>query len=114
MALVKTTNKERRKKRVRAKVSGTAERPRLSVYRSNKAMHVQLIDDISGKTLVGKVYKSDKGSISLEEAKKAGADLAKEAKSKKIETVVFDRNGFKYAGRVRALADSAREAGLKF
>ncbi len=104
-----------RKNRVRAKVSGTAERPRLSVFISNKNVSAQLIDDQAGKTLASaSTVKGDyKGSLS-EKAAKIGAEIAEAAKKAKIETVVFDRNGRAYAGRLHALANAAREKGLKF
>ena len=96
------------------KVSGTIERPRLSVFRSNKFIYAQVIDDTTGKTLVSasdmKVAKGKKTDRSLD----IGKEIAKLAIAKGIKTVVFDRNGFKYTGRVKALADSAREGGLIF
>jgi len=106
----------RRHIRIRRKVSGTAETPRLAVYRSNKNISVQLIDDVNGVTLAAT------GSINLklvqggnvEAAKLVGAEIAKLALSKNIEKVVFDRGGYLYHGRIQALADAAREAGLKF
>lgn|SRR5690554_4008085 len=110
-------NRLRRKKRIRAKVSGTAERPRLSVYRSNNHIYAQLIDDVTGNTLVttSTLAKSvDASGNKTEQAKKVGEAIAKVCLEKGIENVVFDRNGFLYHGRVRALAESAREAGLKF
>lgn len=110
-------NRLRRKKRIRAKVSGTPERPRLSVHRSNSHIYAQLIDDVSGKTLVttSTLSKSvDASGTKTEQAKKVGEAIAKACLDKGIERVVFDRNGFLYHGRVRALAESAREAGLKF
>ncbi len=116
----KVTAREKRKARIRRKVSGTADRPRLTVYKSLKHMYAQLVDDASGKTLVAvstgskglknEVKEDDKTSA----AKKVGAALARAAKEKGIEAVVFDRNGFDYHGRVQAVAAAAREAGLKF
>lgn len=104
----------RLKKKIRTKVSGTIERPRLSVFRSNKFIYAQVIDDTTGKTLVSasdmKVTKGKKTERSLD----IGKEIAKLAIAKGIKTVVFDRNGFKYTGRVKALADSAREGGLIF
>jgi len=106
----------RRRRRVRAKVSGTAERPRLSVYRSNRGIFAQLVDDRSGKTLAavnwteGELRKLD-GS---EQAKRAGVLLAERAKAAGLEACVFDRGGYRYHGRVQALADGAREGGLSF
>lgn len=104
-----------RHKRVRAKVSGTAERPRLSVFRSNKHIFLQLIDDTKGKTLVSMSdYKIKKKIRKSEAAKEAGMELAKLAKAKKIDKAVFDRGGYKYQGRIKAAADAAREGGLNF
>ncbi|MGI6374089.1 MAG: 50S ribosomal protein L18 [Patescibacteria group bacterium] len=106
---------KRRQARVRAIVSGTAERPRLSVFRSNRGLFVQLIDDLAGKTLLsisslGSQTKGDKVS----QAKELGLSLAKQAQALKITTVVFDRGSNKYHGRVKALAEGAREGGLIF
>ena len=107
----------RRHKRVRSKIFGTAERPRLSVYRSENNIYVQIIDDTVGKTLVSassveKEFGSEGGN--KESAKKVGALAAKRAIEKGIENVVFDRGGYLYHGRVKELAEGAREAGLKF
>jgi large subunit ribosomal protein L18 len=106
----------RRRRRVRAKVRGTAERPRLSVFRSNRGIGAQLIDDVAGHTLAAVNWtESDLKSLGrLEQAGKAGELLAERAKSAGVETVVFDRGGYRYHGRVKALADGAREGGLKF
>jgi large subunit ribosomal protein L18 len=106
----------RRRRRVRAKVRGTAERPRLAVFRSNKGVQAQLIDDVAGHTLaaVNWTEKELKDLGRMEQAAKAGAVLGERAKSAGIETVVFDRGGYRYHGRVKAIADGAREAGLKF
>ena len=115
-----TTPREKRKARIRRKVSGTTERPRLTVYKSLKHMYAQLVDDTTGKTLVsvGTTSKALKGDLGEDDktaaAKKVGAALAKAALAKGIEAVVFDRNGFDYHGRVQAVAAAAREAGLKF
>lgn len=104
----------RLKSKIRAKVSGIDARPRLSVFRSNKFIYAQLIDDTSGKTLAqASDIKATKGTKS-ERAKEVGMAIAKEGGAKKITSVVFDRNGFKYTGRIKLVADSAREAGLKF
>jgi large subunit ribosomal protein L18 len=108
--------RERRHKRVRGKVAGTAERPRLVVFRSNRGIEAQLVDDLEGKTLAAASWlhlKSFKGSKS-EQAAEVGKLLAANAKQAKVETVVFDRGGYLYHGRVKALADAAREGGLKF
>lgn len=115
-------NKERlvRHKRVRTKISGTAERPRLCVYRSLNGIYAQIIDDEKGVTLasestMNKALASKlKGLTKTEQAKLIGKELAEKAKKAKIENVVFDRGGYLYTGRVKALADSARESGLKF
>ena len=107
----------KRHSRVRSKISGTAERPRLSVFRSENHIYAQVIDDVAGTTLVSAstVEKSFEGSGSnIEAAKKIGALVAERALQKGIEEVVFDRGGYIYHGRVQALADGAREAGLKF
>lgn len=108
--------KLRIKRKVRALVSGTAERPRMSVFRSNNYMYVQLIDDNANVTLASANDMSDKKSkaTKMEGSIAAGKAIAKAAQAKGITSVVFDRNGFKYAGRVKALADAAREAGLNF
>lgn len=103
-----------RHKRLRSKVSGTATTPRLAVYRSNKFVYAQLIDDEAGKTLAAADSRKEKTGTGVEKAKAVGAEIAKQAKAAKIETVVFDRGGFKYAGIVASVADAAREGGLKF
>ena len=115
----KDSNKARLKRhaRVRAKISGTAERPRLCVYRSNANISAQIIDDVKGITLVSastleKAFEGNGGNI--EAAKKIGAIIAERANEKGITEVVFDRGGYLYHGRVSALADGAREGGLKF
>ena len=106
----------RRRRRVRAKVRGSAERPRLSVFRSNRGIQAQLIDDDAGRTLaaVNWVEPDLKELKPGEQAQRAGALLAERAKEAGIETCVFDRGGYLYHGRVRALAEGAREAGLRF
>lgn len=106
----------RRHHRVRNKIHGTAEIPRMSVYRSNNHVTVQFIDDEASVTLAAvSTQQADlKGPNNLETAKKVGAKAAEAAKAAGIETVVFDRGGFRYGGRVAALADAAREGGLKF
>jgi large subunit ribosomal protein L18 len=109
-----------RHKRLRKKISGTPERPRLAVFRSEKHMYAQIIDDIKGVTLVAastteKAMKEKlKKTWNVEAAKEVGKLIAERALAKGIKEVVFDRGGFKYHGRVKALADAAREAGLKF
>ena len=106
----------RRRRRVRAKVRGTAERPRLSVFRSNRGMVAQLIDDVRGHTLAAVSWtEADLRELArMEQATKAGELLAARAKEAGIESCVFDRGGYRYHGRVKALADGAREAGLRF
>jgi large subunit ribosomal protein L18 len=106
----------RRRRRVRAKVRGTAERPRLAVFRSNKGVQAQLIDDVAGHTLaaVNWTEKDLRELDRMEQAKRAGEILASRAGEAGIETVVFDRGGYRYHGRVKALADGAREGGLRF
>ena len=106
----------RRRRRVRAKVRGTADRPRLAVFRSNKGVQAQLIDDVAGHTLAAVNWtESDLKELGrMEQATRAGALLAERAKSAGIESVVFDRGGYRYHGRVKALAEGAREGGLSF
>lgn len=110
----------KRQRRVRQKVRGTEQQPRLSVFRSSKHIYAQIIEDTTGKTLlaVSTVSKDVSGSVkcpgNIEAAKVVGAAIAKKALEKNIKQVVFDRNGFLYHGRVKALADAAREAGLSF
>ena len=114
--LTKPQRRLKRRRRVRAKVVGTAERPRISVFRSNRGIEAQLIDDLEGKTLAAASWlnlKSFKGS-KTEQAAEVGKLLAQNAKKANVETVVFDRGGYLYHGRVKALADAAREGGLKF
>ena len=112
----KAQSRLRRRRRVRAKIRGTAERPRLSVFRSNRGIGAQLIDDVAGHTLaaVNWTEKELKELGRMEQATRAGALLAERAKGAGVETVVFDRGGYRYHGRVKALADGAREAGLRF
>ena len=108
----------KRKLRIRNRIEGTSERPRLSVFRSNKHLFVQLVDDVKGHTLVaGSTLESEmknKVGGSVEGAKSLGNLVAKRALAKKISQVVFDRSGYLYHGRIQALADAAREGGLKF
>jgi large subunit ribosomal protein L18 len=111
---IKKIQRERRKKRIRAKVFGTGDKPRLSVFRSNKYITAQLIDDSKGVTLAAATSKNIKGKSVLEKAKAVGAAIAEQAKAKKISKAVFDRGGYLYTGSVAAIADGAREAGLKF
>jgi large subunit ribosomal protein L18 len=115
MSNIKYNLRSRRHARVRAKVSGTAERPRLVIFRSLTNTYAQIIDDETGKVLCGTSdLKSKSKGTKVERAKEVGAEIAKIAKEKKIESVVFDRNGYKYHGRVKSLAEGAREGGLKF
>ena len=112
-------NRARRHARIRAKIMGTAERPRLAVYKSNRYLHAQIIDDTAGKTLVAGSTKevaagAKKAVKKMDAAKTLGAELAKRAKAAGIEQVVFDRGGFRYTGRITTLANAAREGGLKF
>jgi large subunit ribosomal protein L18 len=117
MALTVRQARERRHRRVRRKINGTAERPRLVVFRSNRGIEAQLVDDLDGRTLASASHlglaKSFKGTKS-DQAAEVGKLLAASAKNAGIETVVFDRGGYLYHGRVKALADGAREGGLKF
>lgn len=107
-------NLERRHNRIRAKVAGSPERPRLCVYKSNRYVHAQIIDDAAGKTLVSGSTKEMGKDKKMEAAKKLGSELAKRAKAAGITKVVFDRGGFRYTGRVATLADAARAGGLEF
>ena len=104
----------RLKKKIRTKVAGTDERPRLSVFRSNKFIYAQIIDDAKNMTIVSVSDMDIKKGTKTERSIAVGTQVAKDSIAKKIKTVVFDRNGFKYTGRVKALADSARAGGLEF
>ena len=108
--------RSKRHKRVRSKVSGTPERPRLNVFRSTNNIYAQVIDDVSGKTIcaASSVEKGFEGGGNKEAAKKVGLAVAERAKAKGIDTVVFDRGGYIYHGRVKELAEGAREGGLEF
>ena len=114
--LTKPQRRLRRRRRVRAKVRGSAERPRLSVYRSNRGVFAQLVDDDAGKTVASASWTEDelRKLGPLEQAKRAGELLAERAKSAGVESCVFDRGGYQYHGRVKALAEGAREGGLRF
>jgi large subunit ribosomal protein L18 len=119
MALTKLERRTRIRLRIRKKVNGTADVPRLAVYRSNKQIYVQVIDDLKGVTLLSACSKEKEiaaktGIKKIEQAKLVGKLLADKCKEKGIENVVFDRSGNKYHGRVKSLADAAREGGLKF
>ncbi len=102
------------KTRIRGKISGTATRPRMTVFRSNKHIYVQLVDDLEGKTLVASSSKGLDGGTKVEIAVKVGEAIAQKAIAAGIDTVVFDRNGYLFHGRVKSLADAARNGGLKF
>ena len=116
----KTVARERRHRRVRGRVSGTGERPRLNVYRSSEHIYVQVIDDLQGKTLAsastidGELRKQVADKNKTEAARIVGKAVAERAKAAGITTVIFDRGGWRYQGRVKALADGAREGGLEF
>lgn len=119
MALTNLEKRTRIRLRIRKKISGTAELPRLAVFRSNKQIYAQLIDDIRGVTLLSvssreKEVASKTGIKKTEQAKLVGKSLAEKCLEKGIGSVVFDRGGYKYHGRVKSLADAAREGGLKF
>jgi large subunit ribosomal protein L18 len=117
MALTKADRRQRIKYRIRKRLSGSGERPRMTVYRSNKQIYVQLVDDVSGQTLVSASSKEKEIATQkvnkIDQAKLVGKRLAEKAKEKGIESVVFDRNGYLYHGRVKNLADAARKSGLK-
>jgi large subunit ribosomal protein L18 len=110
----KAEKRIRLKKKIRTKIFGTAETPRLSVFRSNNYMYAQIIDDVNCVTLASSSDLKVKTGTKTERSQKVGEEVAKSAIAKGIKSCVFDRNGFKYTGRVKALADSARGAGLKF
>jgi large subunit ribosomal protein L18 len=112
--MTKPAARLRRRRRVRAKVSGTAERPRVSVFRSNRGIFAQLIDDVAGRTLASVNWtEADLRSLrGAEQARRAGELLAQRATAAGIQTAVFDRGGYKYHGRVKALAEGVREGGL--
>lgn len=113
----KAKSRSKKRARIRKKIFGTEERPRLSVFRSARHIYAQIIDDALGKTLVESstlVVELASGKGSVEAAKKVGIDLANKAKVKNIAAVVFDRGGYLYHGRIKALADAARESGLQF
>jgi len=106
---IKQQKRQRRHKRIRARISGTATIPRLCLFKSNQYIYVQLVDDQNNKIIA-----SVRESLNVKQAKKAGEIIAKKALEKKIDKAVFDRGGYKYHGRVKALAEGAREVGLKF
>jgi large subunit ribosomal protein L18 len=104
----------RRKARIRAKIHGTEERPRLSIFKSLKYIYAQIINDDNGHTLVASDSKISKAKTPVERAEELGVDIAKKAKAAKITKVVFDRNGYLYAGKIKVVADAARKGGLEF
>lgn len=114
MTLTKTQQRIRRHKRVRAKVIGSAIRPRLSIYKSNTRLVAQIIDDTKGITIAAVSSEGEKGKTPRERAEQAAETLAKYANAKGVTAVVFDRGGFQYLGTVKAFADAARAAGLEF
>lgn len=117
MAFSKQKNRARIRRRIRAKVSGTGERPRLCVYRSNTQMYAQIIDDLSGKTLASASSNKESSLQKInktEQAKGVGKLIAEAAKKAGVKKVIFDRSGFIYHGRIKALAEAARENGLEF
>ncbi len=111
---IKTAKRERRHKKIRTKIKGTADVPRLAVFRSNRYVYAQLIDDEKQVTLAHVTSLKSKGSTTVEKAKKIGAEIAEKAKGLKIGKVVFDRAGFIYTGKIKAIAEGAREGGLIF
>lgn len=117
VASKKLKTRMRIKARIRGKISGTAARPRLSVFRSNKQIYAQIVDDLSGKTLASassRAIPEAQGVAKIEQAKLVGTKIAEAAKAVGVDNVVFDRNGYLYHGRVKNLADAAREGGLQF
>lgn len=111
---IKTIKREVRRKRIRSRLSGTSERPRLSVFKSNKYVYAQLIDDSKNVTLLSSKGKGLKSKTKTEQAEMVGHDIAIQALAKNIKKVVFDRGGYIYTGRIKAVADSARAGGLEF
>lgn len=115
MAISKTERRTRIKRGIRNKISGTAEIPRVSVFKSNKAIYAQIIDDVAGTTITSSSsIELGKEGVNIDVSKEVGKALAEKAKASKVEKVVFDRNGYPYHGKVKALAEGAREGGLKF
>lgn len=112
----KAYSRQRIKMRIRKTIKGTPERPRMSVFRSNKQIYVQLIDDSTGKTIASasSTDAADAKVNKIEQAKLVGSAIAEKAKEVGVETIVFDRNGYLYHGRIKSLAEAAREGGLKF
>ena len=115
MTTLKDSRRSRIKKSIRGKIAGTAERPRLTVYRSNSAVYAQIIDDAQGKTLAAATsYVKGKVNNNIEAASKVGKAITEKATAAGISKAVFDRNGYLYHGRIKSLAESAREGGLQF
>jgi len=114
MALSKLERRTRIKRRIRKIISGTASKPRLSVYRSNKEIYAQLVDDVNGVTIASVSSRDIKAETKSEAATVVGKTIAEKALKAGVETIAFDRNGYLYHGRVKVLAEAAREAGLKF
>lgn len=115
MAFNKVSRRLKIREGIRRKISGTKERPRLCVYKSNRAIYAQIIDDTAGHTIVAASSRElGKSSLTIKISKEVGKKIAERAKSGGIESVIFDRSGYLYHGRVKALADGAREGGLKF
>ena len=110
--LTKEARRLKRRRRVRAKIVGTAERPRISVFRSNRGVSVQLVDDLNGRTLAAVQWTEFRDAKKMDQASQVGKALAERAKAAGVERAVFDRGGYQYHGRVRAAAEGAREAGL--
>ncbi len=114
MAVSKLERRARIKKGIRRKIKGTSDTPRVSVFRSNKAIYGQIIDDLKGITLASVSSKELGTTLTVESSKEVGKKLAEKAKAAGLDSVVFDRNGYPYHGRVKAFAEGAREGGLKF
>ncbi|MGL1887720.1 MAG: 50S ribosomal protein L18 [Reichenbachiella sp.] len=114
MAITKEQRRLRIRRGIRNKISGTAERPRLSIFKSNKGIYAQLIDDANGNTLVATSSLETGGGSNIDSSKEVGKKLAEKATGNGIASVVFDRGGYPYHGRIKALAEGAREGGLKF
>ncbi len=116
MAGKNTERRDRIRKGIRKKLSGTKDRPRLSVFRSNKGLFVQVIDDLKGETLASAstAELGDKATLNIESSKNVGKKIAEKALASGVDTIIFDRNGYLYHGNVKALAEGAREGGLKF
>lgn len=116
MASTKNSRRIRLKKSIRSKISGTAEKPRLSVYRSNKSIYGQVIDDTKGHTLasISSIDAGVSGNVNIESSKEIGKKFGEKVKGAGVNEIIFDRNGYKYHGQVKAFAEGLREAGIKF